>query len=125
MTLEKLYRLNEKFQQKATEITELIPGANLLEFSSALIRSARKLDNQLRKILSAKSQDSFYTQLERSEEEMDEIIFMLDRLDLLNRKHSSQIITDFVKRGYELLSIYSLCCDQLIERKTQKENEFE
>lgn len=125
MTLEQLNRLNEQFQQRAAEITELIPGSNLLAFSSALIRSAKKLDNQFRRALAAKTEMGFYQQLEKTEEEMDEIIYVLDRLDVQNRKAGIQMITDFVKNGFELLSVYSLCCDQVIERRLKKANELE
>lgn len=125
MTLEQLHHRNERFQQKATELADLLPGSNLLAFSSALIRSARKLDALLGKVLSAKTETSFYQQMENLEEEMDEIIFMLDKLDTTTRGRKIGMITDFVKNGYELLSLYSLCCDQLLEKKTKKEDEFE
>lgn len=125
MTLEELYHRNEKFQQKATELVDLLPGNNLLTFSTTLIRSAKKMDTILRRVLSAKSEANFYQQMEILEEEMDEIIYLLDKLDTATRGQNIGVITDFVKRGYELLSLYSLCCDQILEKKTKKEDEYE
>lgn len=128
MTLQELSRLNEKFQQKASEMVDLIPGSNLLAFSSAIIRTAQKLDRVLNKVLTAKTEVSFYTQVDALEEEMDELIFMMDKLDDANRKRNIPILMDFVKRGYELLSLYSICCDQIIEQKTKatkRKDEFE
>lgn len=123
MTLEQLYRLNEKFQEEAGQLAELLPGGNMLEFSSLIIRGAKKMDMQLKKLISTKSENSFHTAMSKMEDEMDEIVYMLDRLDEANRSKGMDFITDFIKKGYDLLSIYSICCDQLIERKV-KADEF-
>lgn len=125
MTLDDLTKRNEKFQQKATELVELLPGSNLLSFSSAIIRSSKKIDKTLHQVLAAKSQTSFYTKVDALEEDMDELIFMLDRLDDANRSRKILAINDFVKRGYELLSLYSMCSDQIMERRMSKQDEFE
>lgn len=94
-------------------------------FSTTLIRGAKRLDQQLRKILEATSEMRFFQQIEAMEDEMDEIIYLLDKLDVQNRKDKIGMINDFLKRGYELLSLYSLCCDQIIEKKVKKKDEFE
>ena len=125
MTLEQLSQLNEKFQQKSTELAELLPGSNLLTISTRLIRCAQKIEKLLHKVLAAKSTMSFYNQMGSLEEEMDELIFVIDRLDEANRENKLPQITDLVKKGYELLSLYSICCDQVIERKNKKVDEFE
>ncbi|MEQ9304318.1 MAG: hypothetical protein RJQ14_10430 [Marinoscillum sp.] len=125
MTLEQLTKLNEKFQDKASQLADLIPGSNLLAYSSGIIRSSRKLDKTLNKVLTAKTEVSFYAQIDALEEEMDELIYMIDKLDDANRKKNISTITDFVKRGYELLSLYSICCDQILERKTKKQDEVD
>lgn len=107
-------------------MAELLPGSNLLAFSTTIIRSTKKLDVVLKKILSAKTEVGFYNQIEAMEEEMDELVFMMDRLDEANRKRNIGSITDIVKQGYELISLYSLVCDQILERKTKsKQDEFE
>ncbi|WP_421870624.1 hypothetical protein [Marinoscillum sp.] len=124
MTLEQLTQLNEKFQSKASQLAELLPGSNLLAFSTAIMRSAQKMDKVLHKVLSAKGQISFYNQMDALEEEMDELIYMIDKLDDANRKRKIPTITDFVKKGYELLSLYSICCDQIIERKMKKQDDL-
>ena len=125
MTIEQLSQQNEKFQQRAAEIAELVPGSNLLEYSSILIRSSKKLDRILKNLLQANTEARFFQQVDAMEEEMDEIIWFLDQMDLENRKSKLGTINDFVKKGYELLSIYSLSCDRIIERRTKKEDELE
>ncbi len=124
MTLEQLYRRNEKFQKEASQLAEMVPGGNMIEFSSLLIRGAKKMDSQLQKLVSTKSENSFHSALSKMEDEMDEVVYMLDRLDEANRMKKMEFINEFIKNGYDLLSIYSLCCDQLIERKI-KADEFE
>lgn len=123
MTLEQLYKRNEKFQKEAGELAELIPGGNMLEFSSLLIRGSKKIDGQLQRLIATKSELSFHTAISKMEEEMDEIVYMLDRLDEANRMLKMDAIKEFIKKGYDLLSIYSICCDQLVERKI-KTDEF-
>lgn len=124
MTLQQLTGINEKFQEKATELADLLPASNLLAFSTAIIRSAKKMDASLKKILAAKTQMSFYNQMDALEEEMDELIYLLDKLDVANRSSKIGTLTDFVKRGYELLSLYSICCDQILERQAKKQDEL-
>ena len=92
MTLEQLSNLNEKFQNKASQLADLLPGSNLLAFSSAIIRSSQKMDKILHKVLSAKGQMSFYNQMDALEEEMDELIYMIDKLDDANRKRQIPMI---------------------------------
>lgn len=125
MTLEQLTKLNEKFQERASQLADLLPGSNLLAFSSAMIRSAQKMDKILNKVLNAKGPIGFYNQMDALEEEMDELIYMIDKLDDANRKREIPTITDFVKKGYELLSLYSICCDQIIEKKMKKQDELD
>lgn len=117
MTLEELNRLNSRFQQKAGVLVELFPGSNFLNDASGMIRSSRKLDQLLKRILTAKTEISFYKAIDGLEEEIDEIIFFLDKLDNGNRLTKSPPVTDFVKTGYDLLSYYSKCCDQILEKK--------
>ncbi|WP_258103544.1 hypothetical protein [Marinoscillum sp. MHG1-6] len=124
MTLDQLYQRNEKFQREAAKLAELLPGGNMLEYASMLIRGAKKIDVLLQKLIAASGERSFYGALDRIEEEMDEILFMLDKLDEASRAKNVEYINSFLKRGYDLMSIYSICCDQLIERRI-KTNEFE
>lgn len=125
MTLEQLTKMNERFQDKASQLVDLLPGSNLLAYSSGIIRCAHKMDKVLNKVLTAKSQVSFYTQVDALEEEMDEMIYMIDKLDDANRKRNISVIKDFVTRGYELMSLYSICCDQILERKMKKQDELD
>ncbi|MFY0599137.1 MAG: hypothetical protein JXR03_05665 [Cyclobacteriaceae bacterium] len=121
MTLEELHKRNEKFQKEAGQLAELVPGGNMLEFASLMIRCAKRMGAQLQKLISTKSEMAFHTALSKMEDEMDEVVYMLDRLDEANRVMKLDDIKSFIKKGYDLLSIYSICCDQLIERKVKTE----
>jgi hypothetical protein len=60
MTLEQLYQSNEKFQKEASQLSEMVPGGNMIEFSSLLIRGSKKIDVLLQKLITAKSETSFH-----------------------------------------------------------------
>ncbi|MEQ8550767.1 MAG: hypothetical protein RIC03_22825 [Cyclobacteriaceae bacterium] len=123
MTLDQIHRLNGKFQHKTAQISELMPGGNLVEFASVLIRNSRRMDTVFTKMLAVQTQSGLGRAMARMEEEMDEIIFMLDQMDLANKKRNIKLITELVKEGYELLSIYSICCDQLLEKRLKREEQ--
>lgn len=121
MTIEDLHRLNEKFQKSAVQLSELLPMGALAEATSLIIRNARKLHPQLEKTLQARSELDFGKALGKVEEYMDEIIFILDQLELGNKEQKIRLINDFVKEGFDLLSIYSVCVDQIIKEKVANE----
>lgn len=125
MTLQELTQKNEKFQQVATQMAELIPGGNLIAYSTKLIRCSVKLEAQTHKVLAAKGNISFYNQIDLLEDEIDELIFLIDKLDEANRSQKILVVNDVVKSGYEMVSLYSLLCDQVIQRKTQNQDEFQ
>jgi len=124
MTIDELRHLNKKFQDKAAAIPEMLPMSDLIEYSSVLIRRSVRLERVFHKLLAAKEEFQVTSAMSAAEHEMDEIIYLLDRLDNANRKKNYQPITDFVKYGFELLSFYSICCDQVLEEKI-KETDFE
>ncbi len=117
MTLEQLTHLNEKFQQKAAALPDLLPIGSLLEYSSVLIRRSKRLEKTFTQLLAAKGEGAISGAMNAAEYEMDEIIYILDRLDVANRKKKYVPITDFIKYGYEMLSFFSLCCDQVLEKR--------
>lgn len=117
MTLEQLTHLNEKFQHKAAALPDLLPIGSLLEYSSVLIRRSKRLEKIFHKLLAAEGEGALSGAMNAAEYEMDEIIYILDRLDIANRKKKYVPITDFVKYGFEMLSFFSLCCDQVLEKR--------
>jgi hypothetical protein len=121
MTLEQLKQRNEKFQQEAATLAELMPGGNMLEFSSLLIRGSKKVDAHLAKLVGAKNENQFHDGMSNMEDELDEMVYMLDKLDQANRGKKVEFILDFLKLGYDLVSLYSMCCDQLIAKKLKTE----
>lgn len=121
MTIADIYDLNEKFQKGAVQLSELIPSSGLTEATSLIIRSSRRIHSFLEKMLQAETEISFGKAIEKVEEHMDEIIFVLDQLDIANKKQEIRLIGDFLKEGYDLLSIYSACVDQVIKEKVASE----
>ena len=121
MTLEQLHDRNEKFQKEAVTLAEMMPVGNMLEFSSLLIRGSKKVDIQLKHLLSAKSEKGFNEYMNQMEDELDEIVYMLDKLDQSNRAKKAEFISDFLKKGYDLVALYSMCCDQIISKRMKIE----
>ncbi len=117
MTIADIYDLNEKFQKGAVQLSELIPSGGLTEATSLIIRSSRRIHTFLEKMLQADTELLFGKAIGKFEEHMDEIIFILDQLDIANKKQEIRLISDFLKEGYDLLSVYSACVDQIIKEK--------
>ena len=122
MTVTQIHELNEKFQKGAVQLSELIPSGTLVQATSMLIRCARKIDDQFLKLLKAPSEMKFNQIMGKLEDETDEVLFILDQLEMANKKQKISLINDFLKDGYDLMSIYSRCFDVIIDRK-QKEEE--
>lgn len=121
MTVTEIHELNEKFQKGAVQLSELIPTGTLVQATSMLIRSARKIDDQFLKLLKAPSHSVFNQIMGQLEDETDEILFILDQLELANKKQKISLIDDFVKEGYDLMAIYSRCFDLIIGKKVKEE----
>ena len=121
MKLEELERKNERFRQAAGRIDELLPGENLISLCSLMIRSSKKVDQLLHAILQSTKKVQFYKYMDRMEEELDDIVFSLDQLAIVNTQKKIPQLEDFIKFGYDLLQIYSLACDSIIEKRTRQE----
>lgn len=119
MTLIELQNLNTNYQKQAHHIAELFPG--LLDGMSVIIRAAKRIDQRFKKLLEAKSEIQFHSVMGSLEEEMDEIVFILDRLDEANNGRKINQISDFLMEGYELLSVYSKCCDIIIGKRVTED----
>jgi len=123
MTLQDIQKRNEHFQGKAAALVDLIPGAGLLDISTALIRSARVIDKYMVQLIHAANEKQFQQAMNLIEEELDETVYILDRMDMKNKKYKLKVLENFLKQGYELLSIYSLCCDHIISKRVSKDEE--
>ncbi|WP_420577746.1 hypothetical protein [Ekhidna sp.] len=121
MTVTQIHELNEKFQKGAVQLSELIPSGTLVQATSMLIRSMRKIDDQFLKLLKAPSEMIFNQIMGQLEDETDEVLFILDQLELANKKQKISLINDFLKDGYDLMSIYSKCFDVIIDGKVKEE----
>lgn len=121
MTVEQIQQLNEKFQKQAVQLSELIPSGSLVQASSMLIRSSREIHEDFIRLLKSKGEEQFNKVMSRMEDEMDEVVFILDQLEIANKKQQISLIQDFLKEGYGLMSIYSRCFDQIIDKKVYKE----
>ena len=124
MTLQDLQKRNEQFQRKAAGLVDLMPTGGLLDVTTAVIRSIRLIDKYLTKLVKSKSEDEFTLAMRMIEEEIDESVYILDRIDKKNRKHKLTVLDKFLMEGYDLLSVYSLCCDHIISKKVMKDEEI-
>ena len=121
MKLNDLTNRNKKFQDAVAQITELVHHKSVLEYGSQLIRSARKMDALLRKLLGTQSELQFNTVIESLEEESDEIIFILDQLTDFDKKNNTKVMRQMVKQGFDVISLYSFACDKLIASRLSKD----
>ncbi|MEQ9229673.1 MAG: hypothetical protein RIF46_03255 [Cyclobacteriaceae bacterium] len=124
MTLKDIQERNQRFQQRTASLVDMIPGGGFLDVSTAMIRSARMIDKYLFKLVRSQSEAEFAQAMDLIEEELDEAVFILDRIDNKNRKYKLKMIDTFLKEGYDLLSIYSMCCDQLIGKRIGEEEDI-
>jgi len=125
MTLKEIQKRNEQFQQKAARLVDLLPGGGLLDVSTGLIRSARLIDKYLIRLVHATEENKFNQAIRLVEDELDESVYLLDQVDRKNRKFKLDTINSFLKEGYELISFYSLCCDQLVSSRIETEKDEE
>ncbi|WP_436515655.1 hypothetical protein [Ekhidna sp. To15] len=121
MTVTEIHELNEKFQKGAVQLSELIPSGSLVQATSMLIRCARKIDNQFSKLLAADTEVKFGQIMGILEDESDEVLFILDQLEIANKKQQISLINDFLKEGYDLIALYSKCFDYIIDKKVKEE----
>ncbi|MEM6735513.1 MAG: hypothetical protein AAF620_05525 [Bacteroidota bacterium] len=117
MTLTQILQLNENFQKHAVQLSELMPVSSLTQATSILIRSSRRIHTDFVNSLRSQEESSFYQFMSSVENEMDEVVFVLDQLEMAHKKQQISLIEDFLKEGYGLMSIYSKCCDQVISSK--------
>ncbi len=89
--------------------------------TSDLMRSLRRIDTIFPKLLEAKTEVRFGVVLDKMEEEMDEVIYALDRLSEIYKQRKYQPLGDFVQFGYDLMSIYSMGCDKIISLRVKEE----
>lgn len=122
MTVTELHQQNVKFQKGAVQLSELIPSGALTEATSVVIRSSQLLHSFLEKLINAGTEAQVGNAIERVEDNMDEIVFMLDQLDMANKKQPISLIDDFLKQGYDLMSVYSVCVNQVINKKVPSED---
>lgn len=121
MTVTEIHALNEKFQKNAVQLSELIPSGSLVQATSMLIRCARKIDDQFSKLLAADTDVKFGQIMSQLEDETDDVLFILDQLELANKKQQIALINDFLKGGYDLIALYSKCFDYIIDQKVKEE----
>lgn len=124
MTLKDIQERNQRFQKRTASLVDMIPGGGFLDVSTAMIRSARLIDKYLFKLVRSANESEFAQTMDRMEEELDEAVYLLDRIDNKNRTYKLKMIETFLKEGYDLLSIYSMCCDQLIGKRISEDEEI-
>lgn len=124
MTLQDIQRKNQQFQKRTAALADMLPTGGFLEVSTALLRSIRLIDKYLLKLLQTKTDAQFGRIMSLIEEELDESVYILDRIDNKNKTYKLKAVETFLKEGYDLLSIYSLCCDQLLSKKYREDEEL-
>ena len=122
MTKEQIEKQNLLFQDRALGLAELMPKANVMEFATLLKRSAGQVLRLFNQLLNAKNERTFWPTLERLEEEMNDLVYELDRLHDLNNVMKIRAVDSFIKFGYDLLSMYSVSSDQVVDHFIKSQN---
>jgi hypothetical protein len=124
MTLQDIQNRNENFQKNAARLVDLVPQGGMLELSTGLIRSVRLIDKHLIRLVQSRNDAAFHQVMQRIEDELDEAVYLLDQVERMNKQLKMDTILDFLKEGYDLMSIYSLCCDQIVGARVQNDEEM-
>ena len=113
MTIHEIQKINQQFQNKSLLLAELIPRTDMLEFGTLLRRKSVKIHQLFEMLVKTKSMTGFWRTLENMEDVMDDLIYELDRLHDVNCLLKLKAVDDFIKSGYDLLSIYSMSSEQV------------
>ncbi len=119
MTIQDIKRKNELFQDRALGLAELIPRSDMMEFATLLKRKSLKIHVLFGDLLEAPNMSAFWGVLESMEEVMDDLVYELDRLHDLNNLMKIKAIDEFIKSGYDLLSVYSISSDQVVKQRNE------
>ena len=117
MTIQEIEKINKQFQSKALLLSELIPRTDMLEFGTLLRRKSVEIHQLFEMLIRTNAMASFWRTLEKMEEVMDDLVYELDRLHDLNNMMKINQVGDFIKNGYDMLSIYSISSDQVVKQK--------
>ena len=116
MTVEQIETRNLQFQNRALGLSELMPKTDVLRFATMLKRSAGQIHRLFQRLLNARSERAFWNALEKMEEVMNDLVFELDRLHDANCVLKIKAVDAFIKSGYDLLSVYSISSDQVVNQ---------
>ncbi len=119
MTIQDIAKKNDQFQSQALGLTELIPKADMLEFATLLKRKAAQIHHLFSQLLHIQNTNSFWVTYESMDDVMEELVYELDRLHDLNCVMQIRPVDDFIKGGYDLLSVYSISSDQVVKMRNQ------
>lgn len=117
MNIKKLNQQNEEFQKAIMQFSKLILSEDLMNTFTLVIGYTKKIQSYFEKLASYKTELELSLTIDKMENHIDDAIFILDQIEIVHRKKGIQPINDVVKDGYNLLSIYSMQIDLLIESK--------
>jgi hypothetical protein len=125
MTVQELQQRNERFQQRATKMVDFLPGGSMLDSITSMVRSMRLIDKYFVRLLQVKEEILFNQIMGLIEEEMDEAVYNLDSIENRNKKAQMKALSELLKEGYDLLSLYSMCCDLVISKRVKEDEEWQ
>ncbi len=117
MTIQEIEKINKQFQSKALLLSELIPRTDMLEFGTLVRRKSVEIHQLFEMLIRANGMTAFWRTLEKMEEVMDDLVYELDRLHDLNNMMKIKQVGEFIKEGYDMLSIYSISSDQVVKQR--------
>ena len=121
MNLKQIQELTKDFQEQSIQLAELVPSSGMVQSTATLLRSSRQIYTHFVRLLDVTSEQQFNKIIDTMEEEMDEVIYTLDQLEIANKKRQISLVSSFLQEGYNLLSVYAKCCEYVIEKRVEKE----
>jgi len=89
----------------------------MLEFGTLVRRNSVEIHQLFEMLIRTNGMTAFWRTLEKMEEVMDDLVYELDRLHDLNNMMKIKQVGEFIKEGYDMLSIYSISSDQVVKQR--------
>ncbi len=118
MEIKELIERNNKFISQVSQLPDLFNDDVLLGISSELMKSARNISKKFASITKETNEMKFNSCMTALEDETDEVMFQLDRLERMGKKIKNPAIDQLVKEGYDLLAGYAIASDFIVSSRT-------
>lgn len=112
MTIKDIVKRTDHFESHLLHFADLHPGGDAFNILMPLIRNIKSMSGCLNKVDTSKARGEFFESLSRIEIDADEVLYLLDQLDMLDKGS----FTYLVKEGREVMNLCLQLYNFLIEK---------